>query len=131
MNITEAKKLAKDTATENRLFGWRVFFSKDDTVGATCWHNIHAIELNETFILDNAKDVCTNLILHEIAHAIVGWEHHHNDVWKAKCVEIGARPFEFMENDGFNTILPRHSNDSVDYFKLPEIPDDQTEVVTI
>ncbi len=132
MDITEMKKLAKDVATRNKIFGWKIYFGKDDSVGATCWHDIRAIELTETFILDNAKDVCMNLILHEIAHALVGWRNHHNDVWKAKCVEIGARPFEFMNDDGFpDTIMPRHSNDFTDFFKIPELPDDQSQIVSI
>lgn len=31
-------------------------------------------------------------ILHEIAHALVGPNHCHDLVWKAKCLEIGATP---------------------------------------
>ncbi len=131
MDITEAKKLAKDVATENEIFGWKIYFGNDDSVGATCWHDIHAIELTESFILDNAKDVCKNLILHEIAHALTGWEAHHNEAWKAKCVEIGARPHEFMNDDGFpNTVFPRHSDDFI-YHNIPEFPDDQSEIINI
>ncbi len=29
-------------------------------------------------------------ILHEIAHALVGKAHHHDDVWRAKALEIGC-----------------------------------------
>jgi hypothetical protein len=31
-----------------------------------------------------------NVILHEIAHAIVGVECHHNDIWLQKFLEIGG-----------------------------------------
>lgn len=31
-----------------------------------------------------------NILLHEIAHAIVGHEHGHDDVWRAKAIEIGC-----------------------------------------
>lgn len=34
----------------------------------------------------------TDLILHEIAHLLVGPKHGHDEVWKSKCVEIGAVP---------------------------------------
>jgi len=38
-------------------------------------------------------------VLHEIAHALVGMEHGHDAVWKAKCVEIGARPERLAGED--------------------------------
>jgi hypothetical protein len=31
-----------------------------------------------------------NTLLHEIAHALVGWEAAHGDVWKSKALEIGC-----------------------------------------
>lgn len=31
-------------------------------------------------------------ILHEVAHALVGPGHGHDEVWKATCLEVGARP---------------------------------------
>jgi hypothetical protein len=38
----------------------------------------------------------TDLILHEIAHALVGPSHGHDVTWKAKALEIGVSA-EFME----------------------------------
>jgi predicted SprT family Zn-dependent metalloprotease len=35
------------------------------------------------------KDI-DNTILHEIAHALVGVKHKHNEVWRKKAVEIGC-----------------------------------------
>ncbi len=134
MDIAEAKKMAKEVATENELFGWRIFFGKDETVGGTCYHDFRTIELTETFILDNSKDVCTNLILHEIAHALVGGKNGHGDIWKAKCVEIGAYPNEFMEGDMAefsNFVLPRRSSDCTAFFKLPEISDEHSDIINI
>lgn len=40
---------------------------------------------------DNGEDI-KDTVLHEIAHAIVGGKHHHNNVWKACCNKIGCKP---------------------------------------
>lgn len=34
-------------------------------------------------------------VLHEIAHAIAGGQHHHDNYWKACCQKIGAKPSRF------------------------------------
>ncbi len=127
MDIAEAKKLAKDTATENKIFGWKIFFSKNDSMGGMCWHDERTLEFGENFILDNSKDVCKDVFLHEIAHVFTGWEGHHDDIWKAKCVEIGACPNEYM-NDSLDTfpdmVFPRHSDDIHDLFESPIFSND-------
>ena len=38
---------------------------------------------------DNSEDI-KDTVLHEIAHAIVGGSHHHDNVWKACCNKIGC-----------------------------------------
>ena len=37
----------------------------------------------------NLKEI-KNTILHEIAHALVGPKHGHNEIWKQKALEIGC-----------------------------------------
>ena len=41
---------------------------------------------------EHDPDEVRDTILHEIAHALVGPGHGHDAVWKAKCVEVGAKP---------------------------------------
>lgn len=52
----------------------------------------------------NTREEVNDLILHEIAHALVGGDHGHDEVWKAKCVEIGARPERCY---GLNARMPK------------------------
>ena len=40
---------------------------------------------------DNEEDI-KDTVLHEIAHAIVGCNHHHDYVWRACCNKIGCKP---------------------------------------
>lgn len=44
--------------------------------------------------LNNVEEV-TNCILHEIAHLLT-WGDGHGPEWKAKCLELGARPEAYM-----------------------------------
>ena len=49
---------------------------------------------NNTYLAsfkDNEEDI-KDTVLHEIAHAIVGSQHHHDYVWKACCNKIGYKP---------------------------------------
>jgi predicted SprT family Zn-dependent metalloprotease len=53
-------------------------------------HHRGRIELSTYLVkLNNTKQV-HDILLHEIAHALAGWHHGHDDVWKAKAREIGA-----------------------------------------
>lgn len=50
------------------------------------------IELSIHFASANSDDEVHDTLLHELAHALVGPGHGHDDVWKAKCRQIGAKP---------------------------------------
>ncbi len=50
------------------------------------------IQLSIYYVHKNSEADIRDTILHEIAHALVGQPHGHDDVWKAKCIEIGANP---------------------------------------
>ena len=50
------------------------------------------IRLSRHFVRLNDAAEVRDTILHEIAHALVGTRRGHDGTWKAKCVEIGARP---------------------------------------
>ena len=51
----------------------------------TLTFNLRYIQEN----LDNG-DVIKHTILHEIAHALTGAEHHHDNVWQRTCLAIGG-----------------------------------------
>jgi len=64
-------------------------------------YSIHYLREPEEFIRDT--------VLHEIAHALVGYEHGHDYVWQQKCVEIGAKPERLAnENELATKITPNY-----------------------
>jgi predicted SprT family Zn-dependent metalloprotease len=63
------------------------------------------IELSSPFVLVNEFDAINDVLLHEIAHALVGRNHNHDNIWKNKAEEIGAKPLRLI----YNATFPAHS----------------------
>jgi predicted SprT family Zn-dependent metalloprotease len=55
-----------------------------------CRYNSKRIELSVFFTVFKSEQEIENILLHEIAHALVGSEHGHNETWKKKAIEIGC-----------------------------------------
>jgi len=57
------------------------------------WHTGSShISLSRYLISLNGEEEVRETILHEIAHALVGYSHGHDRVWKLKAMEIGCTP---------------------------------------
>ena len=52
------------------------------------------ISVSRKHIVDAPDTEIIDTILHEIAHAIVGCQHNHDEVWKRTAKRIGAKPQE-------------------------------------
>lgn len=62
------------------------------TVLGTCSSKRKEIALSKFHAAKNPLAVTKDVVLHEIAHALVGAKHGHDKVWKAMCIKIGAKP---------------------------------------
>ncbi|MBU3659590.1 MAG: SprT family zinc-dependent metalloprotease [Flavobacteriales bacterium] len=60
-------------------------------VSGRCYNNGERISLQVNFSIDRDIEQIQNIILHEIAHALVGVEQGHNLIWKQKALEIGVK----------------------------------------
>jgi predicted SprT family Zn-dependent metalloprotease len=74
------------------LHTWAFRFNTNVRRAGVCHYRPGRIELSAHFVERNSDAEVLDTILHEIAHALVGPRHGHDAAWKAKCVEIGARP---------------------------------------
>jgi predicted SprT family Zn-dependent metalloprotease len=99
MRIEDVKTLALELLNLHGL-SLPIRFSRARRVlGCITFRNRVAFELamSTSYVTTNDEPEVKDLILHEIAHALVGHEHGHDHVWKAKCREIGARPEQYAK----------------------------------
>lgn len=91
-----AKSLAVALMTQHKLYGWQFRMNTNVRRAGVCKYPHGTapgrIELSCHYVESNQESEIRDTILHEIAHALVGPGHGHGAVWKAKCIEIGARP---------------------------------------
>lgn len=65
------------------------------------------IKLSRHLVSLNDEAEVRDTILHEIAHAIAGLHHGHDEHWKAICRRIGARP-ERLAGERVAVVEPRY-----------------------
>mgnify|MGYP001567612773 CR=1 FL=1 len=99
MNLYQAEILAKKLMREHRLTLWLFEFTDWVKTFGMCQYSTRTIFLSMPLTLLNNENEVRDTILHEIAHALVGKGHGHNKTWKAKCIEIGAKPIRCYSND--------------------------------
>lgn len=104
MKLDAAEKLARRLMTEHGLHEplWLFRFDKGSTRFGYCewrpWNNCISLSRNLT-LANNDEAIIIDVILHEIAHALVGMGHAHDRVWQAKARELGARPEPYYDAD--------------------------------
>lgn len=95
-----ARTLALELMTKHGLHEWVFRFNKSKRRAGVCFFPLRngvvvkpgRIELSVHHCELNDIEVVTDTLLHEIAHALAGEGHGHDDHWKAICVRIGAKP---------------------------------------
>jgi len=86
----EIVHLASALLNKHSLNSWRVEYVDNQTIAGSCDYNNKRILLSKNFCKYNKEGIIIDVILHEIAHALVGYENGHNKVWKKKFIEIGG-----------------------------------------
>jgi hypothetical protein len=80
--------IAKHLPNQNWQFIWN---NRINSLGV-CKYNTKQIGLSSRWVRKLPKEEIVDTLLHEIAHAIAGYEAGHGHRWKVACVTIGATP---------------------------------------
>lgn len=104
MKQADVESLARQLLDRHGLTGWRIEFDHARTRAGKCDHGRRIISLSKVLTALYDSEAVRDVILHEIAHALVGHEHGHDAVWKEQARRIGARPHRLLRPD-----LPRPS----------------------
>ena len=105
-SIKSATEYAHSLFKKHNLDGWKfeiVTSTKKHNIG-TCWHTRKLIRLQARFFFASTKETINDTILHEVAHAIAGYEAGHGPEWKHWCNILGCIPNamkDIMNSDGF------------------------------
>jgi predicted SprT family Zn-dependent metalloprotease len=105
MNLNEVAHLAISLMDKHNLYnrGWKFEFDNAKRRFGCCYYYERKITLSSVLCeLNEEKDV-RDVILHEIAHALVGAGHGHNRVWQRKAIEIGCNGKRCYDSSKVNT----------------------------
>jgi predicted SprT family Zn-dependent metalloprotease len=74
------------------LEAWVLGMDNQKTTLGHCMYSQRKISLSSHFLRGPSCDEkkIRNTILHEMAHALVGPEHNHDEVWKKMAIKIGS-----------------------------------------
>jgi SprT protein len=84
-------------ALANRLFqrhgiiNYSFGFDRAVRRAGLCNYTKRQITLSKHFVAANSLDAIEQVLLHEIAHALVGQKAGHGPLWKKKATELGYR----------------------------------------
>lgn len=109
MNLQTAQALAHlyMDRYDLRRKGWRFKYDNAKNRFGVCKYQSKVIGLSKPLTDANDQVRVVDTILHEIAHALVGPGHGHDNVWKRMCIEIGCKPERCFTSKDTNLVAGR------------------------
>ena len=90
MEVTRALATGRRLLREHGLDDWTIVADRAKTRAGVCRFGKRQIGISAPLTTLHSEDEVLDTILHEIAHALVGPQHGHDAVWRAKAREIGC-----------------------------------------
>ncbi len=99
MELAAAQALAEDLLVHHGLRSWTFRFDRAKTRAGACRgrDRVISLSMHVTRLHDEAE--VRDTILHEIAHALAGPSHGHDDVWKEIALSIGGSGLRCVSPD--------------------------------
>lgn len=92
MTITpaQARTIARENMDKHGLTDWKYTLDNAVTRAGQCRHRSKIIGMSRKVIDVMTMDEFMNTLTHEIAHALVGPGHAHDDVWRRMHLSLGG-----------------------------------------
>ena len=81
---------ARELMARHGLEGWSFQFDDAMTRAGVCRYDTKVISMAREYCLRTPEPEWTDTLLHEIAHALAGRQHHHDAVWQQVARQIGC-----------------------------------------
>lgn len=92
MDCSQAASIARELINIHLSNDWNFQWDRAKRRAGCCKFRTKLITLSVYYVQRNNEADIRDTILHEIAHALAGPGHHHDNHWKNICVRIGAKP---------------------------------------
>lgn len=92
MELDVAARMTREVMDDHGLHDWRFSFDNARRRAGVTKYREKTICLSKVLIPLYTRNQVLDVVLHEVAHALVGPGHHHDAVWKAQALAIGASP---------------------------------------
>ncbi len=99
MEVTRALATGRRLLREHGLDDWTIVADRAKTRAGVCRFAKRQIGLSAPLTALHSEDEVLDTILHEIAHALVGPQHGHDAVWRAKARAIGCSGERCVSSD--------------------------------
>jgi predicted SprT family Zn-dependent metalloprotease len=99
VQLFAAAALARRLMNQHGLRDWALVFDNAKTRAGLCRPAQRQLGLSRPLTELHSEGEVRDTILHEIAHALVGTEHRHDAVWRAKAREIGCTGDRCVSSD--------------------------------
>ena len=91
METKDIEHLAQRLLVDHNLTDWQFRFDHARQRCGCCNYQRREISMSKHFARLNGEAEVRNTLLHEIAHALVGPGHNHNEIWRRAAANIGAK----------------------------------------
>ena len=84
--------MAHELLVQHGISDWHVTVDRSTRRAGICYYNCKRLSFSRHLAYSDTipDDEVRNIVLHEIAHVLVGPGHGHNDVWRDKALAIGC-----------------------------------------
>ncbi len=99
MTTEELEVRARSLMDRHGLTDWKIRFDRARRRAGCCLYAQKTLSFSVVLLPTYPLETVDDVILHEIAHALVGPHHAHGPVWKRMAARIGATPRALLAGD--------------------------------
>jgi hypothetical protein len=94
VDVREAHAFAFETFQQHNLTDWKIRWNRHRRRAGLCQHNERTVTLSAVAVQRWTWPEVEGLVIHELAHALLGPGAGHDRLWKAKVRSLGGKNTE-------------------------------------